>query len=442
MGHPRPVRGWRRRRYLTSATEEGGESIKRCAGVASGNRALTNARDLCAYCLYAYASPRGSFILATASKRKRKRDTPELFDEIVWEILIRLPVKSLVRFRSVSKAWRAIISDPSFVRAHLHFCRQTQHQNPSFLISPHFNLQRRAGEFGTVSQMVHCDGLVLLSTNTKAYVFNPATRDAIALPESKRNALPLHDTCLPIGLGMDASTGRYKVARAFYRPSDDDPTRMAAMGMEVFTIGGEDGSWRETLEDPPYLMASFWQAAAHCKGCLFYFIDKKNHQNPPQGLIRFNLQDETFGITPLIPDLLPQVEDDDIALSELDGELCACFFSKWLQRLMIFTTGDILDRSDDAHWRCRYVIDLPECHPMALHGSGGILMRLGHCLFRYDLGAHGIQGKDDFHWMDRLKYVGLRCRGRAWKNLCFFNLSSYTESLVPLNAKASSQALQ
>nr|XP_034597037.1 putative F-box protein At2g02030 isoform X2 [Setaria viridis] len=431
MGHPRPVRGWRRRRYLTSATEEGGESIKRCAGVASGNRALTNT--------------------ASKRKRKRKRDTPELFDEIVWEILIRLPVKSLVRFRSVSKAWRAIISDPSFrrrratakalstnIRFYQWHLKKETWSTATLVYGRHFP----AGEFGTVSQMVHCDGLVLLSTNTKAYVFNPATRDAIALPESKRNALSLHDTCLPIGLGMDASTGRYKVARAFYRPSDDDPMRMAAMGMEVFTIGGEDGSWREILEDPPYLMASFWQAAAHCKGCLFYFIDKKNHQNPPQGLIRFNLQDETFGITPLIPDLLPQVEDDDIALSELDGELCACFFSKWLQRLMIFTTGHILDRSDDAHWRCRYVIDLPECHPMALHGSGGILMRLGHCLFRYDLGAHGIQGKDDFHWMDRLKYVGLRCRGRAWKNLCFFNLISYTESLVPLNAKASSQALQ
>ncbi|CAO2193909.1 unnamed protein product [Urochloa humidicola] len=194
--------------------------------------------------------------LKTANKRKRKRDMPELFDEIVWEILIRLPVSSLVRFRSVSKAWRAIISDPSFVRAHLHFSRQSQHQNPtSFLITPHmfekptakaistdirfyqWHLEKDiwntatlvygkhfpAGEFGRVSIMAHCDGLVLLPTNNKAYVFNPGTRDAIVLPESKCNALPLRRSCHPMGLGFDAATGRYKVARAFYRPGDVDP---------------------------------------------------------------------------------------------------------------------------------------------------------------------------------------------------------------------------
>jgi F-box interacting protein len=284
----------------------------------------------------------------------------------------------------------------------------------------------------------------LVPTNTKAYVFNPATRDAIVLPESKRNALALHDRSLPIGLGIDASRGRYKVARAFYRPRDDDPRRMAAMGMEVCTIGGEDDSWRETLEDPPYLMATFWQAAAHCKGCLFYFIDKKSHQSPPQGLIRFNLQDETFGITPLLPYVFPQVEDDDVALSELDGELCASFFCKRLQRVMIFTTEHILDCSDNPHWRCRYVIDVPESHPiMALHGNGGILLRDANRLFRYDLGARGVQDEDGIHEMDRLKYVGHGRRRHAWKYLCFFNLIPYTESLVPLTAnKASSQALQ
>ncbi|CAL4958561.1 unnamed protein product [Urochloa decumbens] len=459
MGHPCAVRGRRRRSYLISATAEGGECIKRCAGVSTGHRALIN----------------------TANKRKRKRDVPELFDEMVWEILIRLPVNSLVRFRSVSKAWRAIISDPSFVRAHLHFCRQSQHQNPtSFLITPYMFLQRRgpatskaistdirfykwhleedtrntatlvyrrhfpAGEFGRLSEMAHCDGLVLLPTNTKAYVFNPGTRDVIVLPESTCNALPLHRTCLPTGLGFDATTGRYKVARAFYRPSYDDPMYMAAMGMEVFTIGGEDGAWRETLEDPPYLMLS-GQTAAHCKGCLFFFIDKKNYQSPPQGLIRFSLQDETFGVTPLLPYVLPQVEDKDVVLSELHGELCASFFSKPLQRLLIWTTEDVLD---DPPWICRYMIDVPDhqYHPMASHGSGGILFQGGNCLLRYDLEAQDIREEDGIHEMDRLTYVGLNRRdklGRTWKNLRFFNLISYTESLVPLTAKRQGlQALQ
>ena len=43
----------------------------------------------------------------------------ELLEELVIEILLRLPVKSLLRFKSVSKAWQAIISDPSFICSHL-----------------------------------------------------------------------------------------------------------------------------------------------------------------------------------------------------------------------------------------------------------------------------------------------------------------------------------
>ena len=57
-------------------------------------------------------------------KGKKKRVPPqqqtlELPDEIVWEMMIRLPVESLARFRTVSKAWLATISDPCFVCAHL-----------------------------------------------------------------------------------------------------------------------------------------------------------------------------------------------------------------------------------------------------------------------------------------------------------------------------------
>jgi hypothetical protein len=68
-------------------------------------------------------------------KRRRRRrssppsQNPELSEEIiVEEILVRLPVKSLVRFKSVCKAWRATISDPIFIRAHLRHCATKREQ--------------------------------------------------------------------------------------------------------------------------------------------------------------------------------------------------------------------------------------------------------------------------------------------------------------------------
>jgi hypothetical protein len=45
------------------------------------------------------------------------------------------------------------------------------------------------GEFSSVGQFVHCDGLVLLPTNTKVYLFNPATRETLTLPESNPNKI-------------------------------------------------------------------------------------------------------------------------------------------------------------------------------------------------------------------------------------------------------------
>ncbi|XP_030934680.1 F-box/kelch-repeat protein At3g23880-like isoform X2 [Quercus lobata] len=49
-------------------------------------------------------------------RRRTKHDLPE---EIVLEILARLPVKSLLRFRCVCKTWYSYITSPNFISTHL-----------------------------------------------------------------------------------------------------------------------------------------------------------------------------------------------------------------------------------------------------------------------------------------------------------------------------------
>ena len=44
---------------------------------------------------------------------------PELPQEIITNILSRLPIKSLLQFKSVSKLWLSLISNPQFVELHL-----------------------------------------------------------------------------------------------------------------------------------------------------------------------------------------------------------------------------------------------------------------------------------------------------------------------------------
>ncbi|KAK9286395.1 hypothetical protein L1049_014791 [Liquidambar formosana] len=47
-------------------------------------------------------------------------------EDLVREILLRLPVKSLLRFESVSKKWLSLISDPHFAQSYTH------HHNPNY----------------------------------------------------------------------------------------------------------------------------------------------------------------------------------------------------------------------------------------------------------------------------------------------------------------------
>ncbi|TVU44584.1 hypothetical protein EJB05_04029 [Eragrostis curvula] len=385
-------------------------------------------------------------------------------DATVWEILIRLPVASLAKYKSVSKAWRATISDPVFVRAHLQCSKQKQQsRNPaSFLIAPQvllgpgpperfstnvrfyqlrleddtksskakaaeaeliYGRYVQPGEFELVCFMAHCDGLVLLPTNTKAYIFNPMTQDSIALPASKRNKLKWY-MCLPIGFGLDASTGKYKVARSFYRSRKYDPVDIVKMGMEVYTINGEEGKWRETAVDPPYPILHS-QTATH------------QSATTPQGLLRFSLEDETFGVTPLLTNTYPQVEDEDVFVTELDGELCATFFSEVVRRVLIFVTPDVIV----PRWYCRYLINIQEqCYPMASLGSRGILMRGGDGLFRYNLETGRFEEDGEFA-MNDIRFLG-PCEdtfGRAWQDVYYYQLIPYTESFVPVTRKARSQ---
>ncbi|KAI9085355.1 hypothetical protein K1719_032732 [Acacia pycnantha] len=55
---------------------------------------------------------------------------PFLPQEIITDILKRLPVKSLIRFRCVCKHWKNLVHNPTFITDHL---RHSGHHNPNFL---------------------------------------------------------------------------------------------------------------------------------------------------------------------------------------------------------------------------------------------------------------------------------------------------------------------
>ncbi|CAL4971682.1 unnamed protein product [Urochloa decumbens] len=407
--------------------------------------------------------------LKASKKRKRKTNTPEepvpeLSDEIVHDILVRLPVKTILQCKAVCKAWRAIISDPLFTRAHLRWSASRCEQNPCLIVSPHtldrvirgedwpttfsnhirfYQWQQDASmatlvhekdfgnEFRSVRFFAHCDGLVLAPTDTRLYLFNPATRENLTLPESNREYLGpgVEPRCCCAGLGLDPRTGMYKVVRAFYRSMDPDTTMGRNMGMEVFTISG-DGSdaWREIMDDLPYPVAN-WRTGVTVNGFLFWRVSRHHReQQPPWGLLHLSLADETFGITRL-PDSVDPVLPYTFAMDELHGELCISELNDE-ESVTIWTLSIQEDGGQGQYWEQRCVVRLcGPFHPVAFLPDDQIMLATSYTVGIYDMATAKLTTE---YQMGRLKFQGRRAR--TWKNLFMFNIQRYTESLVRISA--------
>ncbi|KDP45925.1 hypothetical protein JCGZ_15485 [Jatropha curcas] len=177
-------------------------------------------------------------------------------EDIVAEIFLKLEVKSLLRFKSISKSCNSLISSPDFIKSHLH---QSKGQFFKFVCDSYFYDFNDRGEPNPIRSpmlqqlaflnnkncmiLCSCDGLLLLrvsvdyptvysgnqrqtraialtgvswdfssnkivSTPDSRYsliVWNPATRECRVLPDPEK--------FVSYGLGYDSATDDYKVIR-------------------------------------------------------------------------------------------------------------------------------------------------------------------------------------------------------------------------------------
>ncbi|XVF60530.1 hypothetical protein PTKIN_Ptkin08bG0054900 [Pterospermum kingtungense] len=115
-----------------------------------------------------------------------------LATDLVVEILLNLPVKSLLRFKSVCKSWYALIDSNEFINMHLDEASTsfTMVSNNDSFIS---NVDIYSGLFvfgkslsHDLELLAHCDGLIFESSHRQGnnVLCNSATRETILLPKS------------------------------------------------------------------------------------------------------------------------------------------------------------------------------------------------------------------------------------------------------------------
>ncbi|KAI8537981.1 hypothetical protein RHMOL_Rhmol09G0065500 [Rhododendron molle] len=163
---------------------------------------------------------------------------PDLPHEIITEILARLPVKSLLQFRSVCKSWLSLISNPHFVKSHLSLAYKSDDYTHRRLVlscvRPHFDLKSCTlgsilndqsdtavdldyplrAPHNSVWIVGSCNGLVCIAIEEDAvFLWNPTTRKSNRLPDS---GVRMRYGCFIIyGFGYDLCSDDYKVVVIF-----------------------------------------------------------------------------------------------------------------------------------------------------------------------------------------------------------------------------------
>ncbi|XP_075649833.1 F-box protein At3g08750-like [Castanea sativa] len=179
-----------------------------------------------------------------------------LLDETVLEILARMPVKSLLRFRCVCKTWYSFITNPNFISTHL-LCYN--HDDDGCVIHmPRSNSLRQIctvafdRSFETISEfripfnfqsghpefMGSCNGILCFVDHRKfaivdVYLWNPSIIKFKRLPDTCLTQLPI----IALGFGFDSQNNDYKVVRILWI----DPKPMPPPEVQVYSLSSD--SW-------------------------------------------------------------------------------------------------------------------------------------------------------------------------------------------------------
>ena len=285
-------------------------------------------------------------------------------EEVIIEILLQLPAKSVLKFRCVCKTWWSMISSRHFVTRYL--ARSNQHR-PSYLLFRHYDHEERFTlhpsddpfpcsnpaihplpllkgdeiqekrsffEYPSNFTELHCpykhkytfpsyfnivgsvNGLICLANNYTVdgayHLWNPSINRLVLLPYPNIRKKSHGQYTLSLGLGYHAPTTDYKLVKFVY--FDD----FIPLVVEIYTL--HTGVWRFVIgPDPQYIVGN---TSVFVNGALHWLARTPEKSISFQNLIlSFDLGDEVFHEV-----LLPKILEESyprkkLAIAALDGLL-------------------------------------------------------------------------------------------------------------------------
>ncbi|XP_062162700.1 F-box/kelch-repeat protein At3g06240-like [Alnus glutinosa] len=300
--------------------------------------------------------PSKMFSSLSSSIPRKRTMSDTLPNEVVAEILSRLPVKSVIKFRCVSKTWCSLISSPHFIATHLSRAL-SNHEYPSNLVFHHFDyplkkdrsaairihqlsLDPEMQERSLVTQesdvrgdpadfiefrcsrdcmMVigSSNGLFCLTKGFDSYVLcNPCIQKAISIPHPNIGLRGLETQTH--GFGYCPKTDDYKVVRIVHAEGTTHSL------VEIYTL--RTGAWRSfmALGPPYYFREPFGSPSLRnifFNGAVHWPARTPEHQRPFHHLIvSFDIEDEVFREMAM-PKSLQDEETFELFMAVVDGLL-------------------------------------------------------------------------------------------------------------------------
>ncbi|KAM7463729.1 hypothetical protein LguiA_031850 [Lonicera macranthoides] len=254
--------------------------------------------------------------------------------EIIAVILLRLPVKPLLQFKSVCKRWYSLICDPQFVRMHLNqVFRQRERimfsSNPFKVVNPvyfmdydgFYPLERI--DFPLIDTvrtgLVYgsCNGLVLIVgyEDSKMLLWNPSMRESREIPPPHWSITDSRPRLY--GLGYDSSTDDYKLALFIF-----ESRFMSSSKNFVFSL--KANRWKKKSEICKYQPGNHQIGqAAVVNGALHWVMQERSVHSVTcyNKVVYFDLADEKWKDM-LLPDLDMGRRRLTFHLGVLGGCLC------------------------------------------------------------------------------------------------------------------------
>ncbi|OMO52198.1 hypothetical protein COLO4_37361 [Corchorus olitorius] len=247
----------------------------------------------------------------------RSAETIANSHDLLIEILVRLPLKSLGRFKSVSKVWNSVISDPNFSRRLvpnisgliIQKLPTLDYPEPEYQLIPLTGLTDNKASFSFnlppgFEIVQSCHGLLILCHNDDSsyYIYNPTTKQKVSLPPNldTRNSESNY-----LNLAFDPTKSPHykvvcvrRVADGDLKFSDTWDSKYVKRQIEIYS--SQTRSWRLSGNAFTAHSNTIFREGVFCNGAI-HWINYGDHS-----ILYFNIDDEKLGQLPL-PKLPPNI---------------------------------------------------------------------------------------------------------------------------------------